>query len=88
MKDINKIEISKTEAKEIINFLKQIDKIFNFLIPKQKEKIPQEIKDLAKKRETYRKQKKWQQADATRKEIEALGFEIKDAKSGLTVNKK
>ena len=88
MKDINKIEISKTEAKEIINFLKQIDKIFNFLIPKQKEKIPQEIKNLAKKRETYRKQKKWQQADAIRKEIESLGFDIKDAKSGLTVNKR
>ena len=88
MKDINKIKISKTEAKEIINFLKQIDKIFNFLIPKQKEKIPQEIKNLAKKRETYRKQKKWQQADAIRKKIESLGFDIKDAKSGLTVNKR
>ena len=87
IRKINKIKISKTQAKEILNFLKQIDKIFNFLILEEKEKIPQEIKELAKKRETYRKEKKWQEADEIRKEIEALGFGIKDNTSNTLINK-
>jgi len=88
MKAINKIKISKTQAKKILNFLKQIDKIFNFLIPKKKQEIPQKIKDLVKKREIYRKQKKWQQADAIRKEIANLGFLIKDISNGAQISKK
>jgi len=88
MKAINKIKISKTQAKKILNFLKQIDKIFNFLIPKKKQEIPQKIKELVKKREIYRKQKKWQQADAIRKEIANLGFLIKDISNGAQISKK
>jgi len=88
IKDINKIKISKTQAKEILSFLKQIDKIFNFLISKEKEEIPQKIKDLVKTRETYRKQKKWQQADAVRKEIENQGYKIKDTSIGTSIQKK
>lgn len=85
--ELDKSKISQAQAKEILNFLKQIDKIFNFLISEKKEKIPQEIKELAKKRETYRKEKKWQQADEIRKEIEALGFGIKDNTSNTLINK-
>jgi len=88
IKKINKIKISKTQAKEILNFLQQIDKIFNFLISAKKEKIPQEIKELAKKRETYRKEKKWQEADKIRKEIETLGFGIKDVADNTIITKK
>ena len=88
IRKINKIKISETQAKEILDFLKQIDKIFNFLISEEKEKIPQEIKDLVKDRETYRKQKKWQEADEIRKKIEALGFEVKDVNTGTEIRQK
>ncbi len=85
---LDKNQISKTQAKEILIFLKKIDKIFNFIFPAQKEKISGKIRELAKKREQLRKQKKWQESDEIRKEIEKLGFEIKDTSRGTTIKKK
>jgi cysteinyl-tRNA synthetase len=85
---LDKNQIDKKQAKEILDFFKKIDKIFNFIFPEKKEKIPQTIKDLAKKREKLRKQKKWAQADKIRKEIARLGFEIKDTATGATIKKK
>jgi len=85
---LDKNQISKSQAKEILSFLKKIDKIFNFIFPAQKEKIPQEIRDLIKEREELRKEKKWTEADEIRKEIEKLGFQIKDAESSTIITKK
>jgi len=82
---LDKNQISKTQAKEILVFFKEIDKIFNFIFPAQKEKIPQTIKDFVEKREQLRKQKKWAESDNIRKEIERLGFEIKDTATGTTI---
>jgi len=44
-----------------------------------KEKIPQKIIDLAKRREKLRKLKQWQKADKIREKIKNLGYEIRDA---------
>ncbi len=81
-------QINKTQSNKILKFLKDIDKIFNFIFTAQKEKIPETIKDLVKKREQLRKQKKWDKADKIRKEIQKLGFKIKDSAKGAVIKKK
>lgn len=45
----------------------------------QKSKIPSEVKVLIEKREKLRKEKKFDEADAIRKEIEDLGYPVNDA---------
>ncbi|MEK9147639.1 MAG: cysteine--tRNA ligase [Patescibacteria group bacterium] len=47
-------------------------------IKKQKIVIPIEIKNLAKSRDNLRKQKKWDESDKIRKQIEKKGFTIED----------
>ena len=42
------------------------------------DKLPEAVKDLVKKREEYRKNKEYDKADETRKELKELGYEIKD----------
>ncbi|MCX6738335.1 MAG: cysteine--tRNA ligase [Candidatus Parcubacteria bacterium] len=92
MKSINplldKNKIDKKQAKDILEFLKNIDKIFNFIFPGKKEAIPEQIKELVKKREKSRKDKQWQKADEIRKQIEQLGFNIKDTANGTEVKKR
>lgn len=44
--------------------------------------VPQEIEELAKKREELRKLQKWEEADKIRQEIENLGWQIKDSEKG------
>lgn len=51
-------------------------------------KIPEKIKVLAKERELLRSNKQFAQADALRKEIETLGFNIEDTPAGPLVLKK
>jgi len=50
-------------------------------------KVPNEIKELSRKREKLRQQKKWSEADQIRKEIENLGFTIEDTPKGTTIHK-
>jgi cysteinyl-tRNA synthetase len=54
----------------------------------EREAIPQEIMEMVKKREYLRKQKKWDEADRIRKEIENLGFIIEDTPSGPVIKRK
>ena len=53
------------------------------------EPVPENVGELAKQREEFRKQKDWEKADETRKKIEGLGFIIEDNPCGQpTVYKK
>ena len=49
--------------------------------------IPEEIKKLVEKREQLRKEKKWKETDALRKEIEEKGYDVEDTSSGPQVEK-
>jgi len=86
---IIKNELAKTEAKEILNFLKEINKIFLFLEFKKVKKveIPNEIKKLTEEREKFRQAKDWQKADELREQVEKLGYEIEDTGQGAKVKK-
>jgi cysteinyl-tRNA synthetase len=82
---IDKNQISKKEAKKIKSFLKETDKIFGFIFPDKKNKIPAEVQKLVRERELFRQNKNWKKADELRKKIESLGYEVKDAADGPTV---
>jgi len=65
------------------DLLLEFDKIFGLDLDKAKKpRIPEKIKKLAKQREKHRKEKDWKKADKIRKEIEELGYKIKDTSKG------
>ncbi len=92
---IDQEKISKKEAEEIINLLKEIDKIFKIdltktddrITLKNKVQISKKLNALINKREKHRKNKDWEKADKARKEIEKLGYRIKDTKEGPKIKK-
>jgi cysteinyl-tRNA synthetase len=86
IKEVNRKNISNSQTKKVVDFLKEIDKVFNFLIPEKKE-IPEDIKKLVKEREKYRKEKNFKKSDELRKKIAEKGFEIKDTANGTTIKK-
>jgi cysteinyl-tRNA synthetase len=64
------------------------DKVFGLGLENIKEDIiPEEIKNLSKKRDLARQNKDWQRSDEIRKEIRTLGYEIKDAENGPKITK-
>lgn len=75
-------------AKETLKFLKQIDKFFNFIFwPKIKERIPQNVLELVKRREEYRKENNWQKADEIRQKIKESGWMIEDTNNGPKIKR-
>jgi cysteinyl-tRNA synthetase len=85
---ITKNLLSKTDAKNILDFLKKVDKIFDFIFwKKPKEKISNSVLKLVKEREKNRKKGDWQKADYLREKIKKLGYLIEDTKKGFKIKK-
>ena len=79
--------ITKKDRELIIKAFKNFDSILGLGLNEQRiEKIPKVIKQLAYKREFFRKEKKWQEADEVRKKIEENGFIIKDTPNGPQIS--
>ena len=57
------------------------------LIKTKEDDIPEGIKTLIEKREALRKEKKWDEADKVRIELESQGYKVKDTKEGSRVKK-
>ncbi len=53
----------------------------------KEEKIPEEIMKLAEERESARKNKNFKKSDELRKEINSLGYEVKDTAGGQKISK-
>jgi len=69
--------------------LLDFDKVLGLGLAKiKKVAVPPQVKKLAQKRETLRKEKKWQEADQIRKEIEKLGYKIEDTPEGSEIKKR
>ena len=80
--------LSEADASNILDFLRRVDRFFNFIFwKKPKEKPSKKILNLVKKREKYRKQGVWHKADEVRKEIKKLGWWIEDTKRGPKIKK-
>jgi cysteinyl-tRNA synthetase len=59
----------------------ELDKILGFKLANYKSKeieLPEEVQKLLEKRETLRKEKKWEEADKIRDEVIKLGFKVED----------
>ncbi len=70
--------LTKEIKKEVLNFLKKIDKVFVFLFPWQK--INKNNLNLIKKREILRKSKKFSQADKIREILVSKNIFLADLK--------
>ncbi len=72
----------------VITFLNTVDAIFGFgLFEQEKLAIPAEVQKLVNQREKARKEKKWDEADRLRKEMEKLGYVVDDTSQGPRVKK-
>lgn len=78
------------EAK--LQSLLEMDKVLGLSVRESwqrlREPISDEVKKLARERDEARANENWQKADELRKEIENLGYEIKDTDSGSKIVKK
>jgi len=82
----NQIEFSKKQASEVCKFFQEINDIFGIIdFKKINQKIPANIKKLAKDRELARKNKEWQKADQLRMEIEKQGYIVEDTPTGPSI---
>jgi cysteinyl-tRNA synthetase len=84
---IDKKDISKTQAKSVVQFLKQIDTIFNIIPEKKEEETPKEVQSLVKEREKVRKERKFARADEIRQKLKNLGYIVEDSPEGPRIRK-
>ena len=83
------VKDNKVAGQDKKTTLIKFDQVLGLRLDKvRKEKIPDEIKKLADQREAARKDKKWQEADKIRKEIEGKGWQIEDSADGAKIKKK
>jgi cysteinyl-tRNA synthetase len=87
IRDVNKEEISKKNAKEIIKFMKKIDSVLGLLKEEKEEKLDKNIEALIKKREFARKNKDYEKADKIRAELKEKGIILEDTKKGVVWKK-
>ena len=81
-------KLSKAQAKEILDFLKEIDQYFGFIFwGKEKHAVPADIQKLADQREQHRKAGNFQEADALRLAITKAGWVVEDTSSGPKLKK-
>ncbi len=81
MRDINKLAISKEDAKKVYDLMFKFDKVLGILEEKE-EKISKDIKKLVEEREKARKNKDYKRADKIRDELRKKGFIVEDTKEG------
>jgi len=85
---ITQNELDSDSAKNVLEFLKKVDKVFGFIFwEKPKEKIPENVLKLIRERERYRKENQWKLADEIRKKIKTLGYWVEDTKKGPKVKR-
>ena len=78
------------KSKELAKLLKEFDEILALDIDKpmqQLEEIPEKVLELVEQRKKAREEKKWELSDELRDEINQLGYNVKDTKNGMIVEK-
>ncbi len=74
---------SKIPAKGKIKLILKFDKILGLELAKVKKPLtPKEITAMIKRREQFREEKNWTEADKIRAELEKIGWMVKDTKTG------
>jgi len=82
------IEDQKIADQEKYQLILNFDRIFALNLKKIKTiRIPEKIKELAKRREKFRKEGKFKQADEIREKIKSLGYFLEDTEKGTKIKK-
>ena len=87
------IDDKQLTVEEKIALLEKFDEVLGLDLANAKEEenntsdIPEEVLSLVQKRQEARQNKQWADADALRKQIHDLGYEVLDSKAGATVKK-
>ncbi len=84
------VDDRQIDQSEKLELLKEWDKVLGLKLeeaPRVSE-IPQEVEELVEKREKLREDKKWEESDEVRKEIENFGWIVDDTKEGSSVKLK
>ena len=82
MNDVNKLRLSKKDASNVINLMKEFDNVLGVIDFDIKAEISAEIKKLIDEREEARKKKDFEEADKIRGELKKKGIELIDTKEG------
>ena len=77
--------LKEDRSKDVFETFLKFNKILGLTL---EEDIPQNVKDLAQKRWDAKKDRNFALADEIRKQIDALGYEIKDTRDGYQILKK
>lgn len=78
------------KSKKIADLLLKFDTILGIKIDEleeNKEEIPEEILELVEQRKKARQEKNWELSDELRDRINQKGYQVKDSKEGMTVEK-
>jgi len=76
--DINKLTMSKKNAKEVLGLIKEFDKVLGLNLTETGERFSRDILELIKKRDKARKIKNWKEADKFREELLKKGVKVSD----------
>lgn len=86
IKEVNKLidqGINITEAKEVINFMEDMDRVLGLGLSKiESIQANEEINIILEKRRVARLEKNWSESDRLREEVRKLGFDIEDSVNG------
>ncbi|MEX2008106.1 MAG: cysteine--tRNA ligase [Candidatus Spechtbacterales bacterium] len=83
--------LAARDARAMMEFLKEVNAIFGVVDEHrlaEPEQLPSQVVHLLREREALRADKKWNQADLLRQEIEELGYELNDTDSGTSIKRK
>ncbi len=79
------------KSKKLAELLLDFDKVMGLKITepifKKEEEIPEEIAQIVEKRKQARANKDWATSDALRDELKEKGYNVKDSKEGMTIEK-
>ncbi len=85
VKEINKFmdegDFSSQDAEKTLALMERFDSVLGIL-KREEIKLDEKVLELINKREQAREEKRWEEADKLRKEIEALGIILEDTSEG------
>ncbi len=81
-------KLSQKEAEQVIEMLRQMDKVLHVFPLEPIDAIPQELEEALQKRQEARREKNWALADEYRDYILSRGYKIEDLPSGARLKKK
>jgi cysteinyl-tRNA synthetase len=84
VREVNSRKPSAEQAQRAIALLEKFDEVLGVLPPAEA-RIPQEVLDLARKREEARKSRDFKRADEIRDRVAAMGYRIEDTPGGYRV---